>query len=377
MIKISTSIFTIAIFLSGCFSTEEVRETKNEILGKRTINYYSEKSVSPLDIPPNLTQPDYQNAFRLSEYVNDIKEDVVSFSDKKNNAPGKDLRKSYSDIEVKRSGQRRWLLVNKKSEVVWDLSKAFLKEQGFVIKKNNTKTGILETNYLENRPIAPDASVGLIRSLIRKATGQSYSLPTADKYRLRVEPIGDDKTEVYLTLFSIEEVVKNTSLKEGNTVWQNKERDTELETEMLYQLMVYLGADSAKSRENIIEAKEIKKTVAHVEDGLNGYAKLVFDTNFLEAWDNFSWALDQAEIELDDKDLKEKSFYIKSVRTADEGILTRVFGGDAVIKTFQITLKEVTKNKTEIYFNDLSEVNEIETKEYSYDFFRKIATFFK
>ena len=44
------------------------------------------------------------------------------------------------------------------------------------------------------------------------------------------------KSEVYLTLSSIGEVVSGAT-----RVWQPREKDVELETEMLLQLMVFLG----------------------------------------------------------------------------------------------------------------------------------------
>jgi len=105
MIKISTTIFIISIFLSGCFSNEEVKPSEKE-LGNLKINYYSNKSVTSLEIPPDLTSPEMQNAFRLSEFVSDVKENYVDFSN-----DSQDKVKVLTNpvgIIVKKYGQMRY-----------------------------------------------------------------------------------------------------------------------------------------------------------------------------------------------------------------------------------------------------------------------------
>jgi len=57
MIKISTTIFITSIFLGGCFSSN-VTEEKLPELGQMKINYYANKSVTSLEIPPDLTSPE-------------------------------------------------------------------------------------------------------------------------------------------------------------------------------------------------------------------------------------------------------------------------------------------------------------------------------
>jgi len=375
-----TKIFVISIFgliLSGCFNSEEDNLKANE-LGQIPINYYSNKSVTSLEVPPDLTKPDMQKSFRLSEFTKGAKQSYVNFTNK-DVIEGDAIMRTPTNIDVKRSGQRRWLEVSKPSKDVWNLVKEFLKEEGFAIEKINLKTGIIETDFLENRPDIPDQSVGLIRSMIKKATGQSYTLPTIDKYKIRVEPINENLTEVYLSLSSMQEVVKFDPQfmagSEEQTIWQNKAKDIALETEMLLKLMVYLGGQNSK--EKIIQALEEKSTEVKLLPALNGYYKLSFNKDFLETWDLMSWAIDQVDVSLEDKDLNERAFYINAVRTADQGIMSRIMGGEAIKRTFQISLRNLDKNNTEVFFNDISEENEEETKSFSKDFLVLIQEKFK
>jgi outer membrane protein assembly factor BamC len=137
--------------------------------------------------------------------------------------------------------------------------------------------------------------------------------------------------------------------------------------------MTFLGSDHAIAREKIIAAKEDKNLAVSVADGVGGYAKLVFSLNQYDTWDNVGWALDQLEVDVEDKDVKEGSFYINVARTEDLGIFSRMFGDDAVKKSFQIIVKQTGTDKTEVYFNDLSEENEQATIDFSHEFLGNIA----
>jgi outer membrane protein assembly factor BamC len=367
-------------FLNGCLS-EEAKQTikENRVeLGNVKINYYSDKSVTSLEVPPDLTKPSYENSFRLSEYVSDINPNTVNLTNKEKLEEQKQKVLTVpSNIQVKKSGTRRWLVVDKSPDLIWDLSRQFLKEQGFVIKKSNKKIGVMETDYLENKPDIPAKSMGWIRSMLQSTIDNvSYTLPSVDSYKVRIEPTDSGKkSEVHLSVSSMAEVITGTG-KDETTLWQSKERNIALENEMLYELMLYLGGDSADARERIINAQEEGKITVSLVDGINGYAKLQFKLNMIDTWDNMSWALSDLNVNLEDKDLKEKSFYVQVARTSDKGIMSKIFGEDAIFNSYQLQLKELSSNLTEVYFNDISEINEIETKQFSYEFLGKVQKLF-
>jgi len=379
MIRIITSYIFIVFFLNGCLSQETkqtIKENRVE-LGDIKINYYSDKSVTSLEIPPDLTSPTFENSFRISEFANDINPNTVNLTNKEIEDKTQKIIAATADIEVKKSGNRRWLIVDKNPEIIWDLSKQFFKDNGFVIKKSNKKIGIMETDFLENKPKIPAKSLGLIRSFLEaQIENVSYTLPIVDSYKIRIEPLDDGKkSEVHLSLFSMAEVISGSG-KDETTYWQASEKNIALENEMLYSLMLYLGGDTALAREKIVNAKDEGKISVVLLDGLNKYAKLQFKLNLIDTWDNISWALSELNIVVEDKDLKEKTFYIQAARTADKGVFSKLFGEDAIFQSYQIQLKEVGLNKTEVIFNDISEKNESDTKDFSYDFFGQIQKLF-
>jgi len=122
----------------------------------------------------------------------------------------------------------------------------------------------------------------------------------------------------------------------------------------------------------IIEAQNESKLTIRNETDINGYAKLVFNYDVEATWDNIAWALNDLNLEIESKDVKEKAFYIKAARPSDKGIFTKMFGDDAVRQVFRVSLKSINDSQTEIIFFDVSEKNENETKEFSFDLMKQI-----
>jgi len=377
MIRIYTTILLLTLFISGCFYPDLEKNNDSLIKENLTFNYYSDKSVSNLEIPPDLTSPDYQNSFRLSNLAPNAKKNIISNSADVDNS---EILKPSSDIRIIKDGTKRWLEIDKDSETVWQLSLDFLKTMGFNIEISNKKTGIIQTNFLENRPKPnlPKSSLNFIKQMMQDF-GKTYSLASLDRYRIRIEPNNKNtNTEVFLTLDQMQEVVSKKVSDVDHTVYQAVPKNESIEVEMLYNLMVFLGGDAATSREKIINSSVKENSpIFEIKDSINGYAKLVVDMSVVEAWDNISWALDQARVDIEDKDFIEKTFYINDARTSDKGISSLIFGEDAIKKSFQIVVKQISENASEVHFNDVSELNEKETKEYSYDFFKKLLKHLK
>lgn len=373
-ITIKWAVILLASFLmTACIFTNKDQKTKkSQGLGQKNIKYYSNKSVSSLEVPPDLTKPDNKNAFRLDEHIPGLDKDRLNFSGKKSVASA--ILKPPTNILVKKSGELRWLVVDKKPDAVWNLSRNFLKNNGFAILKSNKKIGLLETDFLENRPEIPKQSLNFIRAALQKVLKARYALPILDKYRIRIEPFDNGKkSEVYLSLLSMEEVITNKGGDNENTIWQSRPKDISLETEMLYRLMLFLGSDDADAKAKILNARQTGKITVGISKDVNGFAKLTFSLNQIDTWRSVGWAFDQLGVAVSDKDIKEGSFYINTARTKDKGILSRIFGDAAIKKSFQILVKQISNKHTEVYFNDLSEQNKPKTIEFSREFLANVA----
>jgi len=346
---------TVVVVSLLAVSCSKVLEPVKKIgLGSRVVNYQAEEKVGSLIIPPDLTVPSSQGAF------NEIIE--VSIDD--------NVIQKIQNVEVKRDKYRRWLVVDLPSSEVWSLSKEFFRSYNFKIEKENQKIGILETDYLEIETKVPDKSLGQIRASLSKLLKTQYGLPIADKYRVRIEPIeGQNKSEVYLTLSSIGEVV-NGALR----VWQPREKDVELETEMLLRLMVFLGSDRADAISKIQSNVKSNELIASVTLSESGYATLVFPYNKKQTWSYLGWALDELGVDVDDRDSIEGSFLIKV--NPNKGFFSKILGSMDRQTTYQLIIKEVGESRTNVIFVDLSEENEQDIINYSVELFNTIASKF-
>ena len=350
-IKYFTIIF-ISVLAIGCSKVAE--PVKKIGVGSRVINYQADEKVNSLVIPPNLTEPGLQGAF--TEVI-DVSNDIV-------------IIKEAQNVRIMRDRYHRWLLIDKPTNEVWALAKDFFRSYNFKIEKENQKIGIFETEYLEIETKVPDKSLGAIRTALSKALKTQYGLPIADKYRVRVEPTEDANiSEIYLTLSSIGEVMSGSQ-----RVWQQREKDIELETEMLLKLMVFLGNDRADAITKMQSSIISEKTIATVITAESGYATLVFPYDKKQSWSFLGWALDELGIDIDDRDNIEGSYFIKV--NSSKGLFSKLLSSAGSTKTYQLIVKEFDDSQTYVIFNDLSEENDSDTKNYSNELFNSIASKF-
>ena len=345
-------IIFIALLLNGCSMIPD--QVKKIGLGDRVVNYQSDDTVDSLVIPPDLTKPNVQGLFIENLAVDDKSYKVTELQ----------------NVEVKRDAYRRWLLVDIPPSEVWSLSKVFFISFGFKIEKENQKIGILETNYLEIDTKVPDKSLGAIRAFLSKALQTQYGLPIADKYRIRIESLDDpNQSEVYLTLASIGEVVQGEL-----RVWQPREKDVELETEMLLNLMVFLGSDRSEAVNKIQNSNEKIESPVLVIKSDSGYATLVFPYDKKQAWSYLGWALDELDVDIEDRDAIDGTYYINVAK--GKGFFSKLLSTVSSTQTYQLVVNQLDESRSQVIFVDLSEENKQDTIDYSFDFFNELATKF-
>lgn len=351
-------VLLLAFVVTGCSSFSSSDD--EEVLGTRVINYQEvEGEITDLVIPPDLTSPESQGVF--------IDESSASGADSSSVQLAKVV-----NVEVKRDAYRRWLVVGESPADVWPKVKEFLQSFGFQIKKEDEALGIIETEYLESDPDVPDSSLGGFRALLSDVLKAKYALPIADKYRIRIEATDDaNSAEVYLSLTSIEEVVIDET-----TLWQSRSKDSELETEMLLRLMVFLGSNQSEAISKIQKSAEVEKLPVSVYKTKTGYATLVFPYDPPKAWAHLGWGLDELGVDIEDSDAFEQSYYVNLVRTNDRGFFSKLMGKSAESISVQLLVKQLEEGHSQVVFNDLSEEDDQKTIDFSFIFFKELANQF-
>ena len=157
-------------------------------------------------------------------------------------------------------------------------------------------------------------------------------------------------------------------------LWQPREKDVELETEMLLTLMVFLGNDRSEAIDKIQSSDSSNEVSALVETAENGYASLIYPYDKEQSWSYLGWALDELNIDIIDRDPIEGSYFINE--KPGTGYFSKLLNVAGSTKTYQLIIKEVDELSTYVYFVDLSEEDEDDSLNYSFELFNQIASKF-
>jgi outer membrane protein assembly factor BamC len=319
----------IMIALMGCAGSSE-RGHKESFHG-REAEYRQSRSLPPLEVPPDLMRPAEDAALRLPQDVGG--DGTTTYSDyasanvgrHREPAPAEGVLPQVLGVRVERSGAQRWLVVDAPPSEVWPKLRQFWVENGLTIEREDPATGIMETNWAENRANIPE---GGIRGLIEKVTPSVYSSATRDKYRTRLERgLEPGTTEVYVAHRGVEEVSQGE-----NFVWQSRPPDSGLEAEMLYRMLLYLGSEPQEAQQLLTATAESKPGAKLVQDETGTLLEL--DEDFARGWQRTGLALDRVGFTVTDRDRSRGIYYVRYVDptkdTQKKGFLSRLkfWGGD-------------------------------------------------
>ena len=299
------SACALSLLASGCSSIS------NLVSGDK-IDYRSSGSKSVnLEVPPDLTQLTGQGRFTQSA-TGPVS--ANAYAQQAQNASAavstSVAANSVGNVTLQREGQVRWLAVAAAPEQVYPLVREFWLENGFELPLDQAKTGLMETNWSENRAKLPQDGV---RNLIGKVFDSLYDTGERDQFRTRVERTAKG-TDIYISHRGLVEVYTD-SVKKEQTTWKARPADTNLEAEMLQRLMVKLGTpkDSAKATVTAANGAAAGTPRSRIlADGLT----VAFAGDPDQAWRRVGLALDRGGFTVEDRD-RSKGVY--EVRLATPG----------------------------------------------------------
>ena len=299
---------TLLALLAGCSSS---------FLEGKKIDYKSAGKVPPLEVPPDLTAPVSDNKFVVPDVNPQGSATFSSYNRERVAQPqagGTDLLPQQPKVTVERAGNERWLVVRATPEQVWPVVKEFWQELGFIIKTESPESGVIETDWAEDRAKIPQ---DMIRSTLGKVLDGLYSTAERDKFRTRLERGKDAATtEVYISHRGMYEVLEGGD--GGNrTIWQPRQADPELEAEMLRRLMVRFGVDDARAKAQIASVPvEERAKISRAQDG--SQMLLVLDS-FDRAWRRVGLALDRVGFTVVDRDRSKGLYFVRYIDPEIDG----------------------------------------------------------
>jgi outer membrane protein assembly factor BamC len=310
----------LMVSLSGCGMMSSVMESDK-------LDYHGAKKASTLDVPPDLTQLQKDNRYAIPEGRGTAT--ASGLQQQKGAAPaviasGEAVGvASTAAVRVERNGNQRWLVVKQTPEQLWPQLTQFWHDSGFTIESESATTGVMETNWVENRSKIPQ---DIIRRTIGKVFDSAYSTGERDKYRTRLERAADGSTEIYISHRGAEEVL--TGAQKEIIQWTVRPNDPGLEAQFLAKLMARLtGAPDVKQAEAVVAAAPVQVLHARmVGTGAAGYVEL--DEGFDRAWRRVGLALDRVGFTVEDRDRVNGVYFVRYVdpdAVGTTGFLKKLF----------------------------------------------------
>ena len=261
-------------------------------------------------------------------------------------------------MRIARDGERRWLVVEKPAPELYPQIKDFWQENGFLLVVDSPSTGIMETDWAENRAkIAQD----WIRSTIGGALDTIYDTGERDKYKTRLEAIKPSETEIYITQRGA--VEKCTTDNTGaciSTVWTPRPNDPELEAAFLARLMERLGMTQEQAKAMVAVPLGPKAPRAKlVQEGVDK-AHIDLGSSFDRAWRDVGLALDRSNFTVEDRDRSSGVYYVRYVSPKDtgdtKGFFANMFSSkdDSSLKAkkYRVVIQKAGEETSTVYVQD-------------------------
>jgi outer membrane protein assembly factor BamC len=258
------------------------------------IDYEGAKTLPPLEVPPDLSTPVDTGTENIPE-VNSVA-----------TVEGRKLLRGKG-IRIARDGSTRWLVIDASTAKLWPQLRKFWATIGLQLVEDAPKVGIMETEWGENRADAPS---GFIADMVKKVFKNAYAADTRDKYRMRVEPTGKNRTELFLTHYGMKETVVGETEGFAQTEWKWRPSDPELENEVLNRLVLFLGGDKDVAKA-VLQAQPQK---SDSKTQLKGDS-LILKENFSRSWRLVGLALDRIGLVVEDRNRSKGLYFISRVES--------------------------------------------------------------
>ena len=343
----------LAASLAGCGMLSSV-------LPDDKIDYgTASRKVQPLDVPPDLTQLARDN--RYAPQAGAVSASALGAA-RPAATSGAGATPTVAitqagDTHLARMGQQQWLVSPRSPEEVWPLVRQFFLDRNFKFTKEDAASGVLETDWVENRANLPK---DLIRSTIGQVLDRLYDSGLRDRFTIRVLRGADGKgSEVYVAHHGLEEVYTS---RDGSTTWTNRAADPALETELLTRLMQALspvavaatpasGASAPDATAPVVQVA----AKARVLSGQPG-ATLEVDDGMERTWRRVGLALDRTGFTVEERDRALATYAVRYVDPKIAGqdspnFISKLFGAkepaELALGRYRIVLKTVG-NSTQI-----------------------------
>jgi outer membrane protein assembly factor BamC len=293
-------------------------------------DYVNSSKAEKLQLPPDLSEYETSDTYNVPGAATSY----TDFENQRNRKIEKvELLKDPDGIKLVKSGNFRWLIVNKSPDKIWPHLEDFWYEQGFNMKKTNRRLGIMETEWTTPENIEEELGIAdTFDSWLDSLSGDDEKT----KFRTRLEKGSqNNSTEIYIshrkrdgvnteameaiararqgtydpsTVYSIPEYKSDDDPKEpvpsGDI--ELTEVDMQINAEIMRRLLVFLGMQDLDAKERIEKPQVIVKAKLVNDNGKEIELYEPFD----RSWRRVSIALDMIGFLTEDRDRSKGLYYV-------------------------------------------------------------------
>jgi len=298
-LRVAVLAACLPLVLAGCESMSS--------LGKK-IDYKSTSTSPALEIPPDLTTPQYDDRYNVATASGMAARDATRPRSGGDIAPN-----ANADARIARVGNERWLVVKATPEQAWNTARQFWSENGFVLAIEQPTYGIMETDWAENRAeIPPD----FLRQSVGKLADVFYTTYKRDKFRTRIERGTEPGTvDIYVSMRRMEQVPTTTidKVSPAGFAWAVMPPNPSIEAEFLTRLMIKFGTSEPAAAAAVARATTPGGTpeLARIDKTADGGSRLVVEDNFDRTWRRVGLALDRVGFTVTDRDRSKGIYFVR------------------------------------------------------------------
>lgn len=325
--------------------------------GQDRIQYETSDSRAPLEIPPDLSSVPGSDRYTVPSRPQTVwaSQQAQADASASNGTPANMVLLPQGEVaKIVREGNDRWIHVNMTPEMVWPIMQDFWTTVGLSLSRQDATTGVMETNWAENRAKLPQ---DIIRATLGRVVDLVYSTGERDQYRARVERTADGGCDIFVTHRAMVEVVKSMGGDNETTVWQPGPSDPEMEAEMLTRLAHRINQEfnpnstkpSAAEHEAEVEklaTYQPENSISQLEQNAEGVATSIFiKEDFERAWRRLALAVDRMGFTVEDRDRSRGFFLVRYLdqeyedqKRSEQGFWSNVFGKDTPVEAPQYVI---------------------------------------
>lgn len=269
------------LVLTGCSTDGEERAA-----------YLDAQTAQSLEIPPKLTAPDNRGALRLPKPSKEALEKFTNGNEENRVAP---VAVRLEGVRLLQQADVPYLEIDQSVDAVWNSLPGFLAAQGIEVERVEKLMGFVDTQWMNEYQVTYNSEEG-------SSWFKNFSPDYKDKFRLRIESIGD-KTKLFVAHRGMQIVVKDDA-----SAWQQRLSEPELEREILYRFLLHLGAGKQQAVELLAGYRSYQPRAYGTDEQLSQFT--VMGEKQL-VWRRLRQALDRLGVDIIKLEAEKRSLQIK------------------------------------------------------------------